>query len=133
MNLSSNHIQHHKELVTALYQYCCVELPFCSEQAEQSDLELLDSLKLLSETEQLDDEYNFQGQALICRMITHYPHITPSINRDLLWYFGGDCLHYLSDEEISLYQQVDELLFQAQNEGQPLDINTAKTRVFKPH
>jgi hypothetical protein len=26
----------------------------------------------------------------------------------LLWFFGGDCLHYLDDEEIAAYQARDE-------------------------
>ena len=49
------------------------------------------------------------GQWLITTCITHYPHWVGMIPRDLFCYFGGDCMHFLGDEEIEQFQRLDEL------------------------
>lgn len=133
MRNSVDYFQYHKELIKTLYQHCCRQLPFSSEKANEVDLEFLNALKQLSNTEHLTDDYSFQGQAIISKIISHYPHITPAVHRDLMWYFGGECLHYLSDEEISQYQQVDELFNQAQHQGDKLGYTAARAQVFKLH
>lgn len=133
MSAVTNYFKQHQELLAALYQYCCTQLPFCSEQASDSDRELLAALKQLSETAQYTQDYTFLGQSLLCRIISNYPHLTEHINRDLLWFFGGDCLHYMPDEQIALYQRLDELLHQAQQQGETLDFATAKAQVFQLH
>ena len=45
----------------------------------------------------------------------------PVIERELFWFFGGECLHYLTDEEITQFQRIDEE--NVINEEQP-SINT---------
>jgi hypothetical protein len=35
--------------------------------------------------------------------------MTPLFPRDVLYLLGGECLHYMPDEEISAYQELDEL------------------------
>ena len=67
-----------------------------------------------------------QGIDWICQLITHQPQLGPVLERDLLWFFGGECLHYLSDDEISLFQQLDELEEAAQAAGEPF--NRQQTR-----
>ena len=42
----------------------------------------------------------FDGQQWLHRFLTHNPELAPAIHRDLLWFFGGDCLHFMPDEEI---------------------------------
>jgi len=49
-------------------------------------------------------ESQYLGQDILTQVISRYPQIAHLIPRDLLWFFAGDCLHYLSDEEIDLYQ-----------------------------
>ncbi|WP_052692189.1 PA2817 family protein [Teredinibacter purpureus] len=48
------------------------------------------------------------GQWLVSNVIMRYPHITPEIPRDLFWFFGGDCMHFLGEEEIEKFQQLEE-------------------------
>jgi hypothetical protein len=48
------------------------------------------------------------------------------VPRDLLWFFGGDCLHYMPDEEIGLFQELDERRHQAELDGAPFDWNQEK-------
>lgn len=70
--------------------------------------------------EQKDAAYDL-GQDLLCQIATHQPQLMPVIERELFWFFGGECLHYLTDEEITQFQRIDEenLI----NEEQP-SINT---------
>jgi len=53
-------------------------------------------------------EYNFAAEDLLTSLITHYPNLTPAIPRELLWAIGGSCLHYLGDEEIEQFSQLEE-------------------------
>ena len=76
-----------------------------------------------------NDDFQQQGQYLLTQVVTHYPHITPRVNRDLFWFFGGECLHYMGDDELALYQQLDEIL----SDDSTLDYLKAKSRVFKLH
>jgi hypothetical protein len=86
-------------------------------------------LKSLSESTAINDQTQALGQSILTRIIANYPHITPAINRDLFWFYGGDCLHFMGDDEIVLYQQIDELL----HEQPGLDYQQAKTRAFQLH
>jgi hypothetical protein len=67
------------------------------------------------------------GPALVSRLFTTYPDFAPTFPRDLLWFFGGDCLHYMPDEEIAVYQQLEELRNEAAARGETLDLRAAKT------
>lgn len=68
------------------------------DQVEQILLDLADSNA---------DAYPL-GQQLLCLLIGNYPQFTPLIERQLLWFFGGDCLHFLSDDEIGVFQQQED-------------------------
>ena len=54
------------------------------------------------------DAAYLQGQDLLSRIFTHHPQLSPVIERELLWFFGGDCLHFLTDEEIDAFQEQNE-------------------------
>lgn len=49
-----------------------------------------------------------QGQQWLVQIFTHLPQFTPTIERKLLWLFGGECLHFLTDEEIAEFQRQDD-------------------------
>lgn len=55
-----------------------------------------------------DAEYGFVAEDLLTTLITHYPNLTPAIPRELLWAIGGSCLHYLGDEEIEQFSEIEE-------------------------
>lgn len=61
------------------------------------------------------------GQDWLTDLFTHRPQLSPAVDRELLWYLGGDCLHFLSDEEIGLFQQLDELEAAAEATGEVFD------------
>ncbi len=50
-----------------------------------------------------------EGPALISTLFTHAPEFAPLFPRDLLWFIGGDCLHYMPDEEMQTFQTLEEL------------------------
>lgn len=61
--------------------------------------------------QQTDAAYE-QGQDWLVRIFTHLPQFTPAIERKLLWLFGGECLHFLSDAEIEAFQQQEDQQYQ---------------------
>jgi len=71
-------------------------------------------------------ESQYLGQDILTQVISRYPQIAHLIPRDLLWYFAGDCLHYLSDEEIDLYQALEERRYEAEQNDEPFDWNQEK-------
>ncbi|ASL25975.1 dehydrogenase [Azotobacter chroococcum] len=72
------------------------------------------------------------GQELICQVFQRYPQIAHLVPRDLLWFFGGDCLHFMPDEEIALYQELDERRFEAEARGEPFEWNREKQLLALP-
>jgi hypothetical protein len=50
-----------------------------------------------------------QGPDLIARLFDTYPEFTPTFPRQLLWFFGANCLHYMADEELAEFQQLEDM------------------------
>ena len=50
----------------------------------------------------------------------------------LLWFFGGDCLHFMPDEEIDLFQRLDERRYEAEERGETFDWNREKQLLALP-
>lgn len=129
MTASKHYLEHHLQLLIDLYQTCLEQPPFNLEEASDTDRDILAGLKTLSEANVVTDDFTQLGQASLTRIIANYPHITPYINRDLLWFFGGDCLHFMGDDELALYQQIDELM----HEQAALTYIEAKASIFQLH
>lgn len=129
MSPSDQYFNHHLQLLNDLCQVCLAQAPFNQQQASDTDKEIIEGLKTLTTSAVMSDEFQHLGQSILTRIIANYPHITASISRDLLWLFAGDCLHFMGDDEISLYQQIDELL----HEQPALDFVDAKASVFQLH
>ena len=71
-------------------------------------------------------ELYLDGPALVSRLFTTYPDFAPGFPRELLWFLGGECLHYMPDEEIEAYQQLDEMRAEAAAQGKTLDLHQAR-------
>jgi len=102
-------------------------------QLTEDDQEFINTLDHLCELEAYDETANHQGQWLVARIISAYSHLTHLLPRDILWFFGGDCLHYMPDEEITFYQQLDELRFAAEESDGDFDYGKAKENLTKAH
>lgn len=74
----------------------------------------------------------YLGQEIICQIFQRYPQIAHLVPRDLLWFFGGDCLHYMPDAEIELFQQLEDRRFAALEQGESFDWATEVELLFMP-
>ncbi|MBD2859641.1 dehydrogenase [Spongiibacter sp. KMU-158] len=79
------------------------------------------------------EDYLGDGQDLLTRIIALYPQLTPAIHRDLLWFFGGDCLHFLSDEELDHYQNLEERYYQQARDSGDADYRSLRAQEFGLH
>jgi hypothetical protein len=109
---------------------------------EESDLEynqentilqqlgqLIESLK--DPSAQQYDSVIFEGQQWFNRFLTHNPELAPAIHRDLLWFFGGDCLHFMPDEEIEKYQLLDDAMAEAMLRKTPFNYTLSREAIFE--
>lgn len=94
------------------------------EESHELFIERYDELMTLLPQEPIESQY--LGQDLLCQVIQRYPQIAHLVPRDLLWYFGGDCLHFMPDEEIDLYTALEERRYEAQQNDEPFDWNQEK-------
>ncbi|MBH3453491.1 dehydrogenase [Pseudomonas monteilii] len=98
------------------------------EESHALFLERFDELLALLPLEPLQSQY--LGQDLMCQVIQRYPQFAHLVPRDLLWFFGGDCLHFMPDSELDLYQQLEELRYEAEQRGAPFDWNVEKQQLL---
>lgn len=71
------------------------------------------------------------GPMLVARLFTGFPDYAPAFPRDLLWFFGGDCLHYMPDDEIDQFQQLEQQRLEAAARGDILDLRAARAKLLK--
>lgn len=119
-------IEHHLVLLDHL-RTILVALGESEQVPEESHvlfLERYDELRSLLPVDPIESQY--LGQDLICQVIQRYPQIAHLIPRDLLWFFAGDCLHYMPDDEIALYQALEERRYEAEENEEPFDWNQEK-------
>ncbi len=57
------------------------------------------------------------GPGLVGTLFTHVPEFAPLFPRDLLWFIGGDCLHFMPDEEMQAFQELEERRVAAAGDG----------------
>ena len=77
------------------------------------------------------DNLYSEGPALVTRLFTTYPDFAPTFPRELLWFFGGECLHFMPEDEIELHQQLEELRAAAAAAGEKLDLRAARSKLLK--
>ena len=125
----------HIALLNDFNQTVRQQAPFCGAEMTIEQQEFINQLEALPQ--QLSGNSNgdeiFNGQQLFCKIIASYPHLTPLIPRDLLWFLGGDCLHFMPDNEINIYQQLDEARFKADHERRPFDYKEERAKAFGMH
>ena len=91
--------------------------------------QLIESLK--DSSAQQYDSAVFEGQQWFYRFLTHNPELAPAIHRDLLWFFGGECLHFMPDEEIEKYQMLDDAMAEAMLRNVPFNYTLSREQIFK--
>lgn len=100
------------------------------EESHTLFLERFDELRVQLPIDPIESQY--LGQDLMSQVILRYPQIAHLVPRDLLWFFGGDCLHFMPDEELDLYQALEERRFEAEQNDEPFDWNREKQLLAMP-
>ncbi len=132
--MNSQYIHFHRSLLQGLQKIAHSAIDTSDQQtASEDDLELLQNLDYLAECDPFTDTFFSTGQQALCRIVAAYPHLAPHIPRDLFWLFGGDCLHYMPDEEIEIYQQLDERRFEAEHNNIDFDYEKERARILGLH
>ncbi len=130
--MSSAYLDHHLTLLTHLRSILVAlgEAEQVPEESHELFLERFDELLTLLPQE--PEQSLYLGQDLMCQVIHRYPQIAHLVPRDLLWFFGGDCLHFMPDEEITLFQALDERRFEAEQNDEPFDWEREKQFLAVP-
>jgi len=122
----ASHLEHHLALLNHL-RGILVALGEAEQVLDDSHALFLERYdELLAELPRDPMSSQYLGQDLISQIFHRYPQIAHLVPRDLLWFFGGDCLHFMPDEEIALYQALDERRFEAEQNNEPFDWNQEK-------
>ena len=100
------------------------------EESHTLFLERFDELRALLPIDPIESQY--LGQDLMSQVILRYPQIAHLVPRDLLWYFGGACFNFLSDEELDMYQALEERRHEAELNDEPFDWNQEKQLMALP-
>lgn len=100
----SETLQNHVQKLTRLHQ----QLDSTRESKVLSDAMLHQLEQIIDQLTQHSDAAWQDASSWLANSMSIAPQIAPMIDRELLWFFGGDCLHYLTDEEINRFQQQDD-------------------------
>ena len=125
--------EYYLQLCSELRALCAKILPNHPAHSEESNSELLDKLTHLEANFAKSDDYINVGQDIITHIISHYPDIVPLMHRDLLWFFGGDCLHYLGDDELARYQVIEELYYEQSENDSHISYRNIRAQQFGMH
>ena len=71
------------------------------------------------------------GPAIVNRLFASCPQLAPSLPREILWFLGGDCLHFMPDDELQVFQELDDMRQNAAAAGETLDYQQAKAKLLK--
>lgn len=112
----------HLNLLKIAYNNLIQQPAFKETEAGEAEQEFLDLFAaLVDDFEQHQPQAYDDGQTLLVRLVRAYPQYVPLLARDLFWLFGGECLHFMSDEEIEQFQRLDETQAELEASSTPVD------------
>jgi len=122
---------HHLNFLKIAYNNFIRQEPFTLEDitAEEEQF-ILDFQQLIHDFESGSEQAYEEGEIFMERAFRMYPQLAHLIARDLLWFFGGSCLHNMPDDEIEKFQRLDELRFAAEENGEAFDYINTRASVF---
>ena len=102
--------------------------PFNQETLDEDESSFVDQLNnLITALQNHDVNAVFEGQDWLTRLFRNYPTLAPHLGREVLWYFGGEALHFMPDEEIAKFQTLEDLMIEA---DENFDYLAAKQAIF---
>ncbi|WP_086931258.1 PA2817 family protein [Agarilytica rhodophyticola] len=115
-NLSEkSYQQYHQTLIETLAEHIKRTPPFNGDVLDELQALFLEKLDDILSNHPNQQDVSDSGQWLLNHIVSNYQQLMPAVPRDLFWYFGGDCLHFLEDHEISHFQQLDEAFHEARS------------------
>ncbi|MBD9481578.1 dehydrogenase [Pseudomonas sp. PDM14] len=130
--MATSHLDHHLALLAHL-RGILVALGEAEQVLDDTHALFLERFDELLQDLPNDPENSlYLGQDLISQIFHRYPQIAHLVPRDLLWFFGGDCLHFMPDEEIALYQNLEDRRYEAEANDEPFDWNREKQLLALP-
>ena len=129
--MSTSHVEQHLQLLAHLRTIlvAVADAEVVPENHHALFLERFDEM-VADLGESSEDLY--VGQEIISQVFQRYPQIAHLVPRELLWFFGGDCLHFMPDDEIDKYQQLEDRRYQALENGEDFDWNQEIQLMFMP-
>ncbi|WP_312934052.1 PA2817 family protein [Pseudomonas sp.] len=119
--MSNSHLEYHLQLLNHL-RTILVAVGDAEQVPDESHALFIERFdELLTQLVENPLQSQYLGQDLLCQVIQRYPQIAHLVPRDLLWFFGGDCLHYMPDDEMDVYQQLEERRYDAEQSGRHFD------------
>lgn len=97
--------------------------PSSDEEAFKEQLQAL-----ITELESDSLQATYDGQEWLNRLFRNFPNLAPHMGREVLWYFGGDALHFMPDEEIAKFQQLEDAM---QEGGDDFNYMATKKAIFQ--
>jgi len=126
--------QFHLNLLKIASNNLLRQAPFNQDELPENELEFQQQLiALVADLEQQRGDYIESGQQILARLVRHYPDLVPLVPRDLFWLFGGELLHFMPDDEIEIFQQLDEERYAAEAAGEPFNYEEARARILGLH
>lgn len=128
--MTDTHVQHH----IVLLQYLRQVLQTLAEEdvVPEEHLGFIERYDELIKQLQQGEGERYLGQELVSQVFQRYPQIAHQVPRDLLWFFGGECLHFMPDEEIAGYQLLEERRYAALDSGEVFDWDAEVRQMFMP-
>ncbi len=103
--------------------------PFNVEPLPTEEQTFLTQLQeLIIALENMSAQSSFEGQEWLNRLFRNFPTLAPHLGREVLWYFGGDALHFMPDEEIAKFQKLEEAMIDG---GESFDYLASKKAIFE--
>jgi len=119
-------------LLKSFIEQITPQSPFSTTMCSEDDHEFLRNITALYSHPE-DGDFLAKGQELLCKAVAAYPHLMPLLYRDLLWFFGGDCLHFMPDDEIAQFQTLDERRHEAMENREDFSYANIRAQVLGLH
>lgn len=120
--------QHALVLLSDFAKQLSESAPFNADPIGEDESSFMDHLKrIIAGLESSDENVIYEGQSWLTRLFRNYPVFAPHLGREVLWFFGGEALHFMPDEEIEKFQRLDDLV------AEGADYLETKKEIFKAH